>query len=123
MSWPDGVVAVTSAAAVFDITQGNAHAARFMTITCAVRPDWQERIQAVVHVDGTARPHVVRQEDNPEYHRLLSAYKRRTGLPIVVNTSFNIHEEPIVCTPDDAIRSYLAGCVDVLAMENLIVTK
>ena len=98
-------------------------AARFMTMTYDVFPDVQDTCRAVVHVDGTARPQVVRKEDNPTYHRILSEYKKRSGLPIVVNTSFNIHEEPIVCTPDDAIRSYLSGCVDVLAMENVIVTK
>ncbi len=98
-------------------------AARFMTMTYYVRPEVRPKCQAVVHVDGTARPQVVRKEDNPNYHRVLSAYKRRTGLPIVVNTSFNIHEEPIVCTPEDAIRSFLAGCVDVLALENIVVSK
>jgi len=97
-------------------------AARFMTVTYDVHPEVQSTCRAVVHVDGTARPQVVRAEDNPGYHRVLSAYKRRSGLPIVVNTSFNIHEEPIVCTPDDAIRSFLTGCIDVLAMENVIVT-
>jgi len=98
-------------------------AARFMTMTYDVFPEVQETCRAVVHVDGTARPQVVRAEDNPGYHKVLSAYKRRTGLPILVNTSFNIHEEPIVCTPDDAIRSYLSGCVDILALENGIIGK
>jgi len=98
-------------------------AARFMTITYDVDPEIQRQCQAVVHVDGTARPQVVREEDNEGYHRVLTAYKRRTGLPIVVNTSFNMHEEPIVCTPADAIRSYLSGCVDVLALENIIVSR
>ncbi len=98
-------------------------AARFMTMTYDVFPEVKDTCGAVVHVDGTARPQVVREDDNPEYHRVLSAYKRRTGLPLLVNTSFNIHEEPIVCSPDDAIRSYLSGCVDVLALENGIITK
>src|SRR5262249_51441843 len=98
-------------------------AARFMTVTYDVFPEVQDTCRAVVHVDGTARPQVVRKEDNPGYHRVLSAYKRRSGLPIVVNTSFNIHEEPIVCNPDDAIRSFLAGCVDVLVMEDTILTR
>jgi carbamoyltransferase len=98
-------------------------AARFMTMTYDVFPEVQETCRAVVHVDGTARPQIVREEDNPSYHKALSAYKKRTGLPIIVNTSFNIHEEPIVCSPDDAIRSFGAGCVDVLAMGNVIVSK
>jgi carbamoyltransferase len=101
----------------------NQVAARFMTMTYDVFPGVQSHCQAVVHVDGTARPQVVRREDNPSYHRLLEAYKWRTGSPIVVNTSFNIHEEPIVCSPDDAIRSFLAGSVDFLVLEDLIVSK
>lgn len=98
-------------------------AARFMTMTYDVFPEVQQNCSAVVHVDGTARPHVVRSADNPGYHKVLTEYKRLTGLPIVVNTSFNIHEEPIVCTPDDAIRTFLAGCVDVLGLENILVTR
>jgi carbamoyltransferase len=98
-------------------------AARFMTMTYDVYPEVQHTCRAVVHVDGTARPQIVRKEDNASYHRTISEYKRRTGLPLVVNTSFNMHEEPIVCTPDDAIRSFLAGCVDVLAMENMIISR
>jgi carbamoyltransferase len=98
-------------------------AARFMTVTYDVAPEARGDCPAVVHVDGTARPHVVRSDDNAGYHRILEAYKRRTGLPIVVNTSFNMHEEPIVCTPDDAVRSYRAGCADVLALENLLVQR
>jgi carbamoyltransferase len=98
-------------------------AARFMTMTYDVFPEAQENCRAVVHVDGTARPQVVREEDNPGYYRTIAAYKRRTGLPIVVNTSFNIHEEPIVCTPDDAIRSFLTGCVDILTMGNVVISK
>ncbi|HEV8132253.1 MAG TPA: carbamoyltransferase C-terminal domain-containing protein [Acidobacteriota bacterium] len=98
-------------------------AARFMTMTYNVYPGAQKNCEAVVHVDGTARPQVVRSEDNPGYHRILMAYKTLSGLPLVVNTSFNIHEEPIVCTPDDAIRSYLLGCVDALVLENIVVSK
>ena len=111
------------AAAYFKGWHRDHAAARFMTMTYDVYPELQAGCRAVVHVDGTARPQVVRQEDNPGYHRILSAYKRRTGLPILVNTSFNMHEEPIVCTPDDAIRSFLAGCVDILALENILVSK
>ena len=98
-------------------------AARFMTMTYDVFPEARENCRAVVHVDGTARPQVVREEDNPAYYRTIAAYKRRTGLPIVVNTSFNIHEEPIVCTPDDALRSFATCCVDILAMDSVLISK
>jgi len=94
------------------------HTAEFMTITFDVRPEWRERIPAVVHVDGTARPQLVRTEINPRYHRLISAYHRLSGIPLVLNTSFNVHEEPIVCAPAEAIRAFVEKRVDCLAIGN-----
>jgi len=93
-------------------------AARFMTTTYRVTQTMQKQAPAVVHVDGTARPQVVDEKDNPSLHRVLREYEQRTGLPVLVNTSFNIHEEPIVCTPEDAIAAYRQGSVDCLAAGN-----
>jgi carbamoyltransferase len=70
----------------------------------------------VVHVDGTARPQLVSESDNPSYYRIIKEFKRLTGLSCMVNTSFNIHEEPIVCTPHDAIRAFQKGHLDALAI-------
>ncbi|RJP79157.1 MAG: hypothetical protein C4524_05780 [Candidatus Zixiibacteriota bacterium] len=95
----------------------------FMTITFDVEPEWVERAPAVCHVDNTARPQVVRESANPSYYRILKEYEKRTGLPLLVNTSFNMHEEPIVCTPDDALRSLDRGCVDVLSIGPFLVWK
>ena len=106
------VVLEDEAATVFDINAGNAHAARFMTITCAVHPDWQNKIPAVVHVDGSARPQTIRREDNPLYYDVLAQFYARTGLPVLVNTSFNVHEEPIVDTPAQALKSLADGRID-----------
>ena len=78
--------------------------------------EMRERCPGVVHVDGTARPQLVRAVDNPGYHRILREFQRRTGLASVVNTSFNIHEEPIVCSPQDAVRAFLKGHLDMLAL-------
>lgn len=91
---------------------------RFMTITFDCTALAKKEIPAVVHVDGTARPQIVEKKTNPKYYRVLQEYKKITGLGIFVNTSFNIHEEPIVCTPQDAIRSYKLNSCDVLAMGN-----
>lgn len=102
------------AAEIFDLHEGNSYAARFMTITCAVRPAWRERIAAVVHVDGSARPQIVRESDNPLYFRILSRFHVQTGLPVLVNTSFNVHEEPIIDTPDQALRALVDGRVDYI---------
>jgi carbamoyltransferase len=92
------------------------HTARFMTITFDVRPEWRARIPAVVHVDGTARPQLVDRRSNPLYHRLISAYRERSGIPLVLNTSFNVHEEPIVCAPREAVQAFVERRVDCLAI-------
>ena len=90
--------------------------ARFMTITFDCTPWMRKECSGVVHVDGTARPQTVSETDNPSYYKIIEAFHRRTGLPCIVNTSFNIHEEPIVCTPEDAVRAFQIGHLDCLAM-------
>jgi carbamoyltransferase len=92
------------------------HTAEFMTITFDVRPEWRGRVPAVVHVDGTARPQLVRSEINPLFHRLISAYHALSGNPLVLNTSFNVHEEPIVCAPPEAVRALVDRRIDDLAI-------
>jgi carbamoyltransferase len=106
------VVLADHAAEIFDIHDGNTYAARFMTITCDVRPQWRDRIAAVVHVDGSARPQIIEKKDNPLYFRVLNQFYRQTGLPVLVNTSFNVHEEPIIDTPDQALGALADGRVD-----------
>ncbi len=99
------------------------YTAKFMTITYDVASEWAKRVPAVVHLDGTARPQIVSETQNPRYYRVLKEYEKRTGLPLFVNTSFNMHEEPIVCTPQDAIGSFLQNMVDVLAIGNYEVQR
>jgi carbamoyltransferase len=95
---------------------GCADTARFMTITFDCTDLMKNSCAGVVHVDGTARPQLVCESDNPSYYRILKEFKRLTGLSCFVNTSFNIHEEPIVCTPQDAIRAFKDGHLDFLAI-------
>ncbi|MEK6962902.1 MAG: carbamoyltransferase C-terminal domain-containing protein [Nanoarchaeota archaeon] len=102
---------------------GAEHAAEFMTITFDCTPWTKKNCPAIVHVDGTARPQLVKKEINPSYYKIIDEYRKITGSPTIVNTSFNMHEEPIVCTPDDAIRSYLQGHLDVIALGNWIITN
>lgn len=102
--------------ALFENVAKSRHTARFMTVTFDVRPEWRCRIPAVVHVDGTARPQLVDAGSNPLYHRLISAYHERSGIPLVLNTSFNVHEEPIVCAPREAIRAFVERRVDCLGI-------
>jgi carbamoyltransferase len=96
--------------------RGAEESARYMTITFDCTPEMRRACAGVVHVDGTARPQLVAESDNPSYWRILTEFKRLTGLSTVVNTSFNIHEEPIVCSPQDAIRAFQDGHLDVLAI-------
>lgn len=96
--------------------------ARFMTITFHCTEWMAERCQGVVHVDNTARPQLVRQQDNPSFWRIIDEYRKLTGVPVVINTSFNIHEEPIVRTPQDAIRAFLDSSLDYLAMGDFMIT-
>jgi len=91
-------------------------ATEFMTITCDVTERCIKEAPAVVHVDNTARPQIISRGSNPDYYDILTEYKKLTGLSILVNTSFNMHEEPIVCTPDDAIKAFLDSHLDVLAI-------
>jgi carbamoyltransferase len=117
------VVAEEDAAAVFDLGGVNRYAARFMTICCAVRPLWRERIAAVVHVDGSARPQVLGRADNPLYYDILAAFKARTGLPVLVNTSFNVHEEPIVNRPEECLKALVDGRVDFVTTPDAVWTR
>lgn len=100
----------------FERLEGGEDTARFMTITYDCTPWMQQECSGVVHIDATARPQLVSEQDNPSFHKIIKAFHRRTGLPCIVNTSFNIHEEPIVCSPDDAIRAFTQGHLDVLAI-------
>jgi carbamoyltransferase len=104
-----------------DYGEGIAHTARFMTITVRCTEAMRRKSPAVVHLDGTARPQVVHEEFSPGFHRILRRVYERTGVPSVVNTSFNLHGEPIVCTPDDALRSFQQGRLDALALGPFLV--
>ena len=80
-------------------------------------------IPAVTHVDGSARIQTVHRETNPRYHALLSAFRERTGCPVLVNTSFNVRGEPIVCTPEDAFRCFMGTEIESLAIGNCFLRK
>lgn len=94
----------------------------FMLFTAPVRPSAKGTIPAVVHVDGSARVQTVDQASNPRFRLLLEAFERRTGVPVLLNTSFNVNE-PIVCTPEDAVGCFLRTDVEWLAMGNLLASR
>jgi carbamoyltransferase len=95
----------------------------FMITTSPVREDAVSKIAAVTHSDGTTRPQYVYKETNPRYHALLTKFKEATGVPGLLNTSFNLKGEPIVCTPKDALRTFFSSGMEVLVLGEFIVTK
>ena len=109
------------AAARYEGLASGRDAARYMAMTFDCTPTMRAESPAAVHLDGTARPQVVSREDQPDFHAILSAYRRRTGVPTVINTSFNMHEEPIVCSIDDALRAVLAARLPYLAAGDFLV--
>jgi len=90
----------------------------FMLETCAVLEP--QALRAVTHVDASARPQTVSAEWSPRFARLLDAFERRTGCPVLLNTSFNIRGEPIVCSPTDALRCFVASGLDALVLEDCL---
>ena len=98
------------------------HPSPFMTLAYAVRPEKRELIPAPTHVDGTGRLQTVTREANPRYHALISAFRDLTGVPVVLNTSFN-DNEPIVCRPEEAIDCFLRTKMDALVLGDFLVTR
>ncbi len=101
---------------------GVEHHDPFMITVIEVAEDYKSKIPAVVHVDGTARPQMVNKEVNPRYWNLINEFKKLTGIPMLLNTSFNI-QEPIVCTPQDAVNTFKNANFEALVMENNLVLK
>jgi len=94
----------------------------FMLFTAPVKASAKGIIPAVVHVDGSARVQTVDSQSNPRYRRLIEAFDRLTGVPVLLNTSFNVHE-PIVCTPDEAVDCFLRTEVDWLVLGNYLASR
>ena len=95
----------------------------FMILTAQVRPEKRGVIPAVTHVDGSARPQTVEKEINPLYWRLIDEFGKRTGVPVVMNTSFNLRGEAIVHTPTDAIRTFFSSGMDALVIGGFLIEK
>jgi len=97
--------------------------APFMNLAFDATDELKKLAPAVVHVDGTVRVQLVRREVLPQFHQLLQAFQRRTGVPVLLNTSFNVKGEPIVCSVSDALRTFYASGLDVLAIGNYLIKK
>jgi carbamoyltransferase len=101
----------------------NAVRSPFMLFVNDVRPEKADRIPAVRHVDGTARIQTVSRDQNPPYYDLLKAFEAKTGVPVLVNTSFNTRGEPVVCSPRDAVESFLTSPLDALVIGSFVIEK
>lgn len=106
----------------FDVEPGAEETFAHMLFVVPVRPDYRDRLPAITHVDGTARVQTVRRETNDRFFTVLDAFNARTGLPILLNTSFNVKGQPIVCSPTEAIDTFLAAGLDALVLGDFLVT-
>ena len=103
----------------FNISQPSPH----MLIACQALPDKQKEIPAVCHVDGSCRIQSVNPGDNPKFYQLIQAFYELTGVPVILNTSFNVQGEPIVSNPTHALRTFGGTGIDILVMEDFIIKK
>jgi carbamoyltransferase len=117
------VVPIEVAARYFEIPPGGTRLARFMSGVFPVRPEWRSRLQAITHVDGTARLQVLESGMAPRLHALLEAYGQRTGIPVLLNTSFNLAGEPIVNRAVEGYSTFLRSKIDVLVAGGTRVRK
>jgi carbamoyltransferase len=115
------VVTAERAAEWFDMT--GLPDSPFMLFVVPVREDKRTRIPAVTHVDGSARIQTITREQNPLYHGIIAEFEKLTGVPVLLNTSFNVKGEPIVNSPGDAVRCFLGTQIDVLVLEDVVVEK
>ena len=104
------------AAEIFELD----HPSPFMLETCRVKIPG---LPAITHVDGSARPQTVDAETSPRFARLLEAFERRTGCPVLLNTSFNVAGEPIVCSPVDALFTMVSAGLDALVLEDFLIDR
>src|SRR3989344_5202529 len=95
----------------------------YMLLVADTKPEKRKEIPAVTHVDGSARIQTIRRDQNPRYYDLLKAFEAKTGCPVIINTSFNIRGEPIVESPEDAIRCFLGTDMDYLVLGNYLLKK
>ena len=95
----------------------------FMLMVYPIKKEWQEKIPAVTHVDGSGRLQTIRRSQNPRYYDLIKLFGKKTGIPILINTSFNIRGEPIVCTPYDAYKCMMGTGIDYLVMDRFLIRR
>ncbi len=99
------------------------HPLRFMLYVVPVKRKWRKKVPAINHIDNTARPQLVYEKDNPLYYKLIKSFFKKTGIPLLLNTSFNLRGEPIVSSPYDAYTTFVRSGIDIVVMGNFVCIK
>jgi carbamoyltransferase len=115
-------VAAEKVAEYFEVDAGDWETFAHMLFVVPVKPEWREKLPAITHVDGTARVQTVTTDINPRFYEILKAFETKSGIPMVLNTSFNVRGQPIVCTPTEAIDTFLAAGLAALVIGDFLVT-
>jgi len=92
-------------------------------VTTSVKEEWREKIPAVTHIDYSSRHQSVTKENNPRFYSLINSFYGETGVPVLLNTSFNGPHEPIVETPEEAIKTFISNKLDILVIDNFIISR
>jgi carbamoyltransferase len=116
------IVTKEAAAKYFDIQEGDEDTYAHMLLVTQVRPEFRDKLPAITHIDGSARVQTVSRENYPKLWELLRAFEALTGMPILLNTSFNVKGQPMICTPAEALDTFLFARLDVLVLENSLVS-
>jgi carbamoyltransferase len=117
------IVLAEEADRFFELPPGGSRLGRFMSGVSPVRPEWRDRLAAITHVDGTARVQTIERDFAPRLYDLIAAYGRRTGVPVLLNTSLNLAGEPIVCTAEEGYSTFRRSGIDELVVGNTKVRK
>ena len=117
------VVCEDDAATYFDADLPLPAPADFMLMVYPIKKKWHKKIPSVTHVDGSGRLQVIREKQNPLYFQLIKEFGRLSGVPILINTSFNIRGEPIVCTPFDAYKCMMGTGIDYTVMDRFLIKR
>jgi carbamoyltransferase len=117
------IVTKEAASKYFEIQAGEEDTFAHMLLVTQVRQEFRTQLPAITHVDGSARVQTVSREMYPRLWELLRAFEKISGLPVLLNTSFNVKGQPVVCTPAEALDTFLLAKLDLLVLENLLITS
>ncbi|MCM3900874.1 MAG: hypothetical protein ND866_04145, partial [Pyrinomonadaceae bacterium] len=117
------VVTKEAASTYFEIQEGEEEAYAHMLLVTQVRAAYREKLPAITHIDGSARVQTVSRENYPKLHELLCAFEAITGIPILLNTSFNVKGQPMICTPTEALDTFLFARLDLLVLEEFLISS